>query len=830
MTGIVTKIALDKASQAEFQAGLAKSGQSVKQFGTQSKQTLDALNLDFQQFTAQFAKTFKQVEGKLIDLRTGKETSYQALQKFTKEVPFAPGLEVASTHLAKLTVAKKKDAQVSAEEAAEIRALNQEISDLAKFAGVSESQIENLSDADYELGRSALDAQRNIAKMNRELQEQQKSIARLRQVGNTLGQVGRPLFLGGSAVLGGIFALANSQVNKDIDEFKEGGKALDDMTKRWFIAQKRIELSYERTGKSAARALLPILEKIAGLAERASKFIEKNPEVINKILGGATAAVSIGALANILSKGIQIYAGAATIAAQAKFLLGTTAFKSSVDRFVLAATGMKTTGVGGSGGLSNALGTATFIGIGVLIAKAVTDGINAIFKRTGISQKIADAQQTIAETSRRPYPGIITKSGEDGGGFLDSLDKMKDGLFDAETELDDLTGTLSELTAESEKAGQKILRNLEQENLEAEQDYIDARSRILRSSNAALISAIRDLKQTESRIKQQLSSTLANITQSFNEANLEAERDYQEARKEAVRDSEEEIAQIRQRGMEDLRKLEEDFLLEERDLINQRDALGLKRLRENFDREKSELQRNTQREIAERRREGQIRLQELRQQHEKERAERYAKYQKELADARAQAEQELKEARESAAQRRHEIIQSRQQELSELLRSYHEERRQRILSAYQQIRDLGNAHQAEAEIRRKYQSYILQDVTRWMQSMQNVFRSASNTTAGTNRLSGGLIPTRHAGGYTERRLYQLNEGEWVATPETVKMLEKALGGSLSQGNVQTLANSSRSLTLNDHRRFNAQIPVRERRAIGDETLERAKDLLSLIGS
>lgn len=830
--GLLVKLILDKGGQQAVKKGMEETAASV-----------DGVIKSVSELTAREKElkiAIEAQETKIKNAKTGIDAYTASLEKAKKKLEEynktgASGkIGFAQTNVDKNQAQLEKykalfDAETKALEAMraeveETAKLKQEMKDLAKFTGMSEKELSKLSEEQARAAKTAMAAQGELDKFNKELQRTERRIGDLNQLAGSIGQVSQGLFLSGSAIVGSIYLSANEEAKR----IKEAGGVMDETTQKWLTAQTRIQLSYQRIGKTALTAFLPVLEKAAALAEKGSKFVESHPDLVRAALNVGGVVATVGAIGMLASKGIRLYADIAMIGAQIKYAASTALFKASVDEFLAGVAGQKvassTGAVGGIGGSLAKAGPA----IGVLIAGAFIielerRGLNKIL---GTDQSFGDVARTAYKGAALPGMFIAEKLHEAGlisdeaaakiARFTSGTDEFIGKIFNADDALDELTDGLDDLAAAAAAAdeeGMGIIRNLEKDNLAAEKEYSEQRASIMARSSAALQSNISQLMQAESRIKGNLSSSLSKLGANFTAANKQADAQYQTERANIARDGNQAILDIERNAKEELRKLEEDFAVQKDELTRSRDALGLVKAQREFDRQKEEIENGKNKEIAERRRQTQQQLADLRQSYMAERAERLAKYKQDVADAKAQAAQELKEAQEASIARMAEISRQRAMELSELSKSYNDERRQRIVAAYAQIQDLGVAQNAERVMKARYHAIILQEATAFMNQLSNAYRPRSGSGGST-----GTAPSRAAGGYVNGGLYNLHPNEFVLSPSTTAAAESLIGSQLSQQSLlMAMSGGGRtSLTLNDARRFDSSIPLAERRAIGEE--------------
>lgn len=846
--GLLLKLILDKAGQEAVKKGLDETATSI-----------DGVIKTVTELTAkekELKAAIQAQEERVKNAKTGIDAYANSLEKAKKQLEAYQKTGAASNagyaqqsidkNLASIEKYSKKlkdESKILESMQAEIeltQRLKQEVKDLAKFTGLSEKELAGLSAEQVKVAKTALAAQKQINVFNDELSQTERRVADLRQTAESISRISTGLFYTGSAIVGSIFLAANEEAQR----IKEAEGVVDETTQKWLTAQERIQRSYQRIGKTALTTVLPMLEKIAAIAEKGSKFVEQHPDLVKAAFNTGAIIATIGAVGILVAKGVRFVADITLITAQLKYATSTAMFKSSVDRFLAGVTGQKLTSAGGTGSaIGSTLGTVTLMATSVIIGAEVGLALGnaiskALYGKDYKKQDFGDIASTYYKYATIPGIALAQQLNEVGALSDESahkIAKFTTGVADwlsstgkAENALDGLTDGLDDLSASTEAAKDEleaidIMGKLEKENLEAERKYNDARAEIIQDSSESISKATEKLAEASNRIKTTLISNLSKIDTNFATANKKAETDYQQSRAEIIRDSNEEILQIQRDAKEELRKLEEDFTLQSEELVNARDALGLVKAQREFERNKKEIEQNSEKEIAERKRQTQIQISDLRRNFLADRAERLAKYRQDILDAKAQAAQELLDAQKAHAQKLQEIARQRAAELSELQRSYNEERRNRIIAAYNAIKDLSNAQNAERIMRQRYYSVILADATTFMSK----YATALQPRTGSGTLT---VPTRHSGGYTDDGLYRMKRREFVLSPSSTAAAESLIGSNLSQQILLSAlaGGGNRSLTLNDSRRFDSSLPLAERRAIEQEATNVAIEKFALL--
>jgi len=668
-------------------------------------------------------------------------------------------------------------------------------------------------------------------------------VAKLRRKSEIMGRWGQALSIGGMAVVGGAFAMAQAEANRQ----KSSGGPVDATTTKWLEANLRIEKSTQRIAQTAERIILPYLQKASELAERASKYLESKPEVVKAILAaGATAAV-IGSALYLLSKGVRVVTDIKSLVDEVNLAL-------ALDRLAVVIAASQKYGVTGGligpaakgatmatglAGAGIAATVATVVGIIVagtalgLIGYAILTKImpkafptklgdiaagGAAIAGRGM-EKVAVAGGMDVDEAKRKTLVFTYLVGRAFGAIKEGDPAWKgvvDGAKKAAGALDDLSASEEALaeTAKKNAEGWKIVRDLEQDNLDAERKYNTQRADILSDSARAVGDVNAKYGATTGKIKSGLAESIGKLTADFNKTNLDAEKQYQSERADIIKSGGEAIKQIQSDTQEQLRQLEEDYATQKADLMASRDAGGLVLAQREFEKQKERISEGGAREIAQKRQDMKVQLADLQQSHAEQRAERQAEYTQAIIDARAQAAQQMAEAAQARQQELAEIARARALQLYELQRSYNEERRQRIQAAYNSIKDIGGALEVERAYKLKYYGVMLTDVTTFMAKYQAALKA------------GIAVPSKAAGGYTNGGLTMLHPGEFVMSSATTRAAEGMIGNRLSQSSVVRGLSGGASVQLVDNRRFDSRIPLAERNAIRQESIEDAKILIS----
>lgn len=747
----------------------------------------DELSRDVAVFNTAFEKTFEAANQKVTDLRTGTKVTAEAFRDFTK---------LSVDELEKISESFEGIQKSSEEELdAAIKASNVKNSLYTKEAAA--------------LSRQATIIQRNVQVLRNQAQQLQQ-----------ISQVGLAL---GTGVVGGIFAFATKYVRD--------AKIATVTTVEWKKAQDDLAKSGQRIGAVFAQESLPLLKKATELARQAAGFVEKHPEIIHAALNAGLVVAGLSAVGLAVSKGIKLYADQLYLSSiPLQLEAGRLQFAAATAQLQAARLRAGETGMlfapkeiqsvaGGAASLTGTLLSATAaIVIGVIVAKHAVDLVNLVLEKSGASKVIADAQKQIAETSRRPYPGYIprnvsassTNVGTNGSGGTVGGRGM--GLR--------TTTSDSQLQEQALRA----YENYTSEDLELIQKHYSDRQKIISDSLKAETKENEDYARNTTKVRTQLGKSISESTKSYEEQSRRAETENAQQRSQIIRDSGTEILRMEQDLQENLRGLLSGHEDKMADLSASRDALGLVKEQESYNRERGEEIRQANIEISRKREDLGIRLSDLQENFQQERDQRLSDYKVRLEELRASAAEQLNEMRIQHDAEIAEIQNNRAERVRELNTQFEEERKRRYNFFIAQIRDLDASLLGEKDLRDRRQKEMLVELDKFLLSYKTKTATLyTNTPAVTGRSAGGyagyglhLLGDAAGGGRGKR--------EYILDGDLTELAERVLGGQLSQQKFASLLSSAGSgrggsFTYNDSRRIDSRISDVDRQRIMDDTYE-----------
>lgn len=639
----------------------------------------------------------------------------------------------------------------------------------------------------------------------------------------------------GTGLVGGIFAAAGKYV--------ANAKVANEVTKEWKESQDSLNKSGERVGAVLARTALPLLKQAAEIAERAAGFIDSNPEIVRAALNAGLIVAGVSAIGLAVSKGIKIYADAIYLTTVGTQLTAAKLMDLAADKQLLA-SGHVARGIGLGKGVQTggqvaqdlrknllpAAGPAAILGNIVVLLGSFAAGLIVADKAfdaiEGRDVKTKDYMTTLAQAATltaKKWGDFFGKdadfsmaagqqAGPDRG--TDWFKKVGQALGLLEKDADAAANSVENLGTSINNSLQKdaivkAYEDYKQADTEAVKNHYRDRDKIIQDALSAERASNTQYAGDVARVRKNLSSSLSKAYGDFAKAEEQAQQDNARERAQIVRDSGEEITEIEHTLQEDLRKLKEDSLTRERELTDQRDALGLVKQREAYNAEVDERTREANEEIGQRRRDLAVKLADLQASFIREREQRFAEYQARSEELRTQAAEQIKELQAQHTEELRNIRQQRADRIKELNAQFRDEQLRRREALVATIRDLDAALLGEERLREQHYTAMLTELDTFLAA----YRAKSST------LTGAVLGSRQTGGYVNSGLYKLHQGEFVLNPATTRILESMIGSQLTQGNVARSMNSNRNVTLNDKRRFDSTLGAADRRAIKRDTEE-----------
>lgn len=386
--------------------------------------------------------------------------------------------------------------------------------------------------------------EKSLKQAGQQADQAKQRMQQLAEASEKFSSVSVGIAAAGTAIAGPFVLAANSYI-------QSAGKS-EATSRRWLAATDDLARSQMRIGRVAAQTIVPVLEQVADLAEKAAEFAEKHPDAVKAALGVGGALVGVGALGAALGKGVKMYADARTLLGYAQQTLAGKLMNQAADKQLAAAGVMGKAGLGkfGAGlGLAGSVVGGLALGVGVNEAFA---GSRFDFGKIG---------ESVAAAIAGPIGLAIQASGIRGNstelGF-ESLSKYATvgayglgSLFGQETASEwgkavaDLTGALDDLDQSAQDTEQSV-------------NSLDNAL----NKGQILDSFIAFTKESE-RAERDYEKNRAEIVKQFGEQRVELERSYEQQRATAVAQFEKQQAADAADFAEQQADEKQDFLKEE---------------------------------------------------------------------------------------------------------------------------------------------------------------------------------------------------------------------------------------------------------------------------
>lgn len=429
--------------------------------------------------------------------------------------------------------------------------------------------------------------------------------------------------------------------------FQSAGRATD-QGRRWLDASQDLAKAQYQIGKAASGAVLPVMEQATDLAEKAAKFAEEHPEVIQAALKIGAATATLGAVGMAVTKGIKLTADLKAAAMAAQQFAAAKMMDRAAKKQLAAAAGMRTgaagsaagraaggaagAGAAGAGGLAIGTVAATVVSVlgGVFAGVAITDilaeskfgerlesGINSIFDQAGLGMQISFEKFNKIITVGVYQLGKLFGGEELAQEWAVSVGELTGAFEEAEkaTEelsesvdrlgLDEVTQAYIEHARELAQAEQQfqMQRGYEQEQYNREdlrmeeenerqkllmqRDFDRDEVESLRDFERQKQLMIRDFAREELLIEEEHDRDLVAQGKDFAREEKRELQEYYRERMEMARDFGVETARMEEDHQREMRYMWEDHEGRQKEAIGARDAMALRDENRSFEKDRS---------------------------------------------------------------------------------------------------------------------------------------------------------------------------------------------------------------------------------------------------
>ncbi len=653
------------------------------------------------------------------------------------------------------------------------------------------------------LDKNVLKLQNDLDSLNKQAFRTQLIIGKIGEVAEGASKKFGRMFLGGAGIVGGVLAVAQNYVNN--------AKESTEITREWWKETNKLNQAQEKIGATVAREALPIMRQVADLAEKASAFVESHPELVKAAINTGLVVATLGAVGVAVTKGIKFVADVTYIATVAQQFLAAKLMNTAADKQLAAAGAANLSGgqiaqnLRGAFGLGGAAaGTAGGISAGAVLAVVTTilagAGIGALIYDKIIAPATGNARlNTIATGGAyllgRGFGNVAGLSEEENerkaivfAGLIGKLTHAIDENSPLWTKAvenvkkvgNQLTEVITQLAgSQFEQQIVSAFTQMQEADKQATQDYTRAKLEIVRQAQQREVELSRQHYRAQAKIAEDYRKSIESITTNYQKANKTAEFNYANDRAKIIQGSGLEIERMEKDHQERLRKLAMEHRDRVEDLVNNRDALGLRREMRDYQRKRAEETRDTNIEIGRRRQDLAIRLRDLEASFAAERAQRLAEYNAQLKEALVIRNERLKQQAEAYREELRQLKAAKEEQLRTLKIQYDIERQRRRDAFLAYVRDLDASLLGEQNKKRQYYAAMLQDVESFLASYRSKLPSGGASAS-------SRVTTRDHGGYATTGIYGLamdGRTEFVLDGPTTRAAEASIGGSLSQANI-----------------------------------------------
>jgi len=568
----------------------------------------------------------------------------------------------------------------------------------------------------------------------------------------------------------------------------------------WLASQDSVAIATRSIGQSLAEVALPAMQEMARVATFIADIFRKYPAL-------GTTTVAVGGIAIILGN-IATFVGT--------IMTGLAAFRFIAPAAFAAASGA----IAGAtiGGVSITAIVAAALPI-ILVTVLAAGVIAAIWY--AVTHWTGQAGKDLAKT-----PGQLATVAAYGVGYaVGGQEKANEWALS----IAKLTGAIEELdqtvkpTAQDVDAYISYLQAVKDAETKYQADRLDIittynkqvadSNKTFTSNMEKIAKQIRDIQNSQTQDDINNARTQQQNARDFAKSESQASKTYYNERMKAARDYGIEVQRMEEDHQRKMLQMQQDHDLKIQDLLFNNDAFGI--LAEKRSYEKSRSQEETNYAVEARRKSEDFarRLSDMEAQFASERANRIADYAQQLADQQQAIADRKAQQIANLKQQQADLEQQHKDDLARLaseerdkliaLDKAHNDELVRLQNDFNdKLRQLDANLLNERTLRAAYYDAMSKDLQAWLTNMKGQFSSNLPN-----------YPTRAGGGYMFNGLYRTGEqgDEFALSNPTTRIMERAVGGRLTQENIVTALAGGKSAVINQNFRFSGDMSADQKR-------------------
>lgn len=645
------------------------------------------------------------------------------------------------------------------------------------------------------IDQAALDrAKRGTQELEQAIRRAEQQAIRLQESGEKLTRLGMQTAALGAVIIAPLFLAARNYV-------QQVGMA-EQTSRRWLLAQERMEQSQLRMGRVMAESVTPYIEKIADLTERVASLLESHPEIAQAAMASGALIAGLGTAMMTLGM-IQRTVGTLQLLGLMSPLPVVSAEGAAVAGGAAGATSVFMVGASAAAGATIGIEISKALGYKGTFAQGAFDVVS-FPARAGL------AGQALTALGVKKFGELIgsealIQAGERAGVGLSvvskGLDDMRAGLDQAKAPVDNLTSALSSFGANATQAVmafaqfQKQLEQTErshnrqlatvreqfrQQDIQAEKRYNAQRGQIAASFARTVNAAQRDLEKRLADLEKQFTRRQTELIANLAKAEARDEDRYYTDRLKRAREHHIDLARMEEDYQRKQRRLREDHDDRLNDLIRTRDARAILTEMRDYEKQRQRNEEDYRINVSRRDADYARQLADQEEAFAEQRAARQEALQEQLADLRENLAEQQAEARAAYEERIEAAQQDRAERLAELEKSYQQEKIERANQQADRLAQLKDAYREQRQFIETSFDESLMFMQTTSEKFLNWFKTKKeeleNYLKGSGVSAGGAIGYA-SGGYAGPGLAMLGERgrEFVLNADTTRKLERDLG-------------------------------------------------------
>jgi hypothetical protein len=587
----------------------------------------------------------------------------------------------------------------------------------------------------------AKQAVKELDNVKKSAEQTRKELNEMRESSEKMAQVGSRIAMAGAAITAPFLLAANKYV--------QTSGVLESTSARWISSMKRIEQAQMRVGRVAADAINPALEKAADLADRLATTFEKNPGALQGILGAGAGLATAG---GVVTGGAQIAGALASL------------------KNLQAGGGAAGAVAGGAMKLGQVTLLATSVVIGAQVGSLLGNAIGRWLKGDQWKeQNLGDAAITATKYATLG-PQAVALGLKNLGWISDDtaarVGKWANSVVGA---VDDVVDTADELEKKAKEVKEAAVSMEDLKAFSSLNEAISARKEYEQKAEEERTRIVEQQGKQRAELESRYEKQRSDFVADYAKQERDSEADYYQQRSQTAQNYNVEVQRAEEDHQREMRRMQQEHNTRVTDLVDQRDALGLLRENQSYEKERRSAEDDYQLQARRRSEDFARQISEVENNFASQRARRERDFQERVAQMAAQHAEEMTQFDAQNKERLNELDDQAEKELAQLRKNENDR-----LTLYNMVH-VQHMTLAEAELK-VFQDRTLSAYNNWLQQIGNSGQAYSQYQQGEHQ-------SYASGGYVEsNRVIRAGDRgyEFIMSHNTTRAAERVMRGRLTQ--------------------------------------------------